>query len=164
MAGGGHDYVAYRLVMALGRYVEEHDLGAITLSQAGYDVTQPGEPATVLIPDLAFVRKERVPAPDSPEWSRFWPLAPDLSVEVVSPSQHRPEMEARARDWIARGVRMVWLVWPASRTVDVWVQSPGTGGPSAVRKATLTETDVLDGPHVIPGFNSPVAEIFKGLR
>jgi Uma2 family endonuclease len=164
VAGGGHDYIAYRLVLALGPYVEDHNLGAITLSQAGYDVTRPGEAETVRIPDLAFVRKERVPAEDSPEWSRFWPLAPDLVVEVVSPSQHRPEMQQRARGWIERGTQLVWVVWPAAKTVDAGARAQGDSGPVATLRATLTEADQLDGLHVIPGFVSPVAQIFKGLR
>lgn len=93
VAGGSHDYIAYRLVLKLGAFVEANGLGAVTLSQAGYDVSFPGEPPTVYIPDLAFVRAERVPPQGSPEWLRPWALAPDLAVEVVSPSQHHPEMD-----------------------------------------------------------------------
>ena len=164
VAGGSHDYIAFRLVLKLGAYVEARGLGAVTLSQAGYDVSEPGELTTVYIPDLAFVRAERVPAQASPEWSRPWKLAPDLVIEVVSPSQFHPETEQRAREWITRGARMVWVIWPAARSVDVWLPVPDAGSIVPSRDETVGVTGQLDGRDVIAGFACPVAELFKGVR
>ncbi len=160
MAGGSHDYFAYRLLLSLGPYVDEHNLGAITLSQAGYEITLLGEEPTVYIPDLAFVRADRVPAEDSPEWSRFWKLAPDLVVEVALPSQGQKEMRKRANDWLAAGSRLVWLIWSRHRRVEAYyLQSQGK---TDVQRYELADT--LDGRDVVPGFALPVASIFKGVH
>ncbi len=167
MAGGSHDYFAYRLLLGLGPYVDAHNLGAITLSQAGYEITLPGEEPTVFIPNLAFVRADRVPQEDSPEWSRYWKLAPDLVVEVASPSQSQKEMRKRADDWLAAGTRLVWLIWPSKKRVDTYYVGAASGliaAPSAIKPQSYHLGDALDGRDVIPGFTYPVASIFKGVH
>ena len=161
VAGGSHDVFAARLVALLSAHVYARNLGEITLSQAGYDVTLPSEAPTVYIPDLAFVRAERVPAPDSAEWSRHWKFAPDLVVEVVSPSQHHPEMDARAREWITRGARLVWMLWPNARSVEVWRPIAGAAPPTGQRIAIRGIGDELDGADVLPGFTCAVAQLFR---
>ena len=167
MAGGSHDYFAYRLLLGLGPYVDEHNLGAITLSQAGYEITLPGEDPTVYIPDLAFVRAERVPQEDSPEWTRFWKLAPDLVVEVASPSQSQKEMRKRAADWLAAGTRLVWLIWPPHKRVDAYYSSGSaaqSAAPASIKPQVFHLPDTLDGRDVVPGFTYPVASIFKSVH
>ncbi|HEX6121639.1 MAG TPA: Uma2 family endonuclease, partial [Ktedonobacterales bacterium] len=126
-AGGWHGSSSGRLTIALGAYVDEHDLGVVLAAETGFLVSQPGAPDTVLAPDVAFVRAERVPTPGSPEYEGFWPLAPDLVIEVASPSQSAPELAAKARRWLDAGVRLVWIVWPKARRVDVWL--PGGDAP-----------------------------------
>lgn len=155
IAGGGHDYLVYRLTMVLGAFVEAHNLGVITLSQAGYEVALPDEQNTVLVPDLAFVQSTRVPQEGSPEWTRPWNIAPDLVVEVVSPGQDKQEMNQRAYGWLERGVRLVWMIWPVSKTVDVWLL--GRDRPVT----TLGVDESLNGLEVIPGFTCPLAHLFK---
>ena len=156
IVGGGHDYLVYRLVLLLGHYIEAHSLGVITLSQAGYEVSLPGAHDTLWVPDLAFVQANRVPAENSPEWNRPWKLAPDLVVEVVSPDQSHDEADQRAYGWLERGVRLVWMIWPVSQTVDVW-RLPG-----AARPVTTLEMDgILDGHDVIPGFTCRLTHIFS---
>lgn len=66
LAGYNHDVVAARLAARLLPYVEEHNLGECTLSQAGYLLSQRGEPDTVRSPDLAFVAAARIPRPNTP--------------------------------------------------------------------------------------------------
>jgi len=167
MAGGSHDYFAYRLLLGLGPYVDEHNLGAVTLSQAGYDITQPGGEATVYIPDLAFVRADRVPDEASPEWSRYWKLAPDLVVEVASPSQSQKEMRQRAADWLAAGTRLVWVIWPPQKRIDAYYAGDLAGqltSPNTLRPHVYHLDDDLDGRDVLPGFTYAVASVFKGVR
>ena len=78
--------------------------------------------------------------------------APDLAVEVLSPSDRMPEARKKAKAWLAAGAAMVWLVNPARRTVTICR--------TAASPETLTETDELDGQDVVPGFRCRVAELF----
>lgn len=155
MSGGEASSIAARLLARLGTYVEDHGLGAMTGADGGYIIDPLRRPDTELGPDVAFVRADRVPARSSPDYARAWPLAPDLVVEVASPSQYRPEMAEKARQYLAAGTRLVWLVWPRSRQVDVW-----RAGDAAVPSRSLTGDDVLDGEDVVPGFSYPIARLF----
>ena len=157
MSGLEHRDVTFQLLIALHDFNRDRDLGLITLPDTGFRLSPPDEPDTVLAPDIAFVRAERVqqlPAPGTPERRKFPPLAPDLAVEVASPDQYRPEMAAKARLYLAAGVRLVWVVWPRWHRVDVW--QPGSDQPAA----TLGVDDQLDGLDVLPGFTYPVARLF----
>jgi Uma2 family endonuclease len=95
-----------RIVMALLRVVDRHvdkrHLGAVLPPETGFWICAPGEPDTFLAPDLAFVRTER--APDV-ETERFPRLAPDLVVEVASPSQRQRELTVKAERWLGAGAR-----------------------------------------------------------
>lgn len=138
----------------IGGFVEAHGLGAVVAGGTGFILSRPGESDTVLAPDGAFVRADRVPTRGSPEWHAYPRLAPDLVAEVASPDQYRPEMTAKAQVYLDAGVRLVWIVWPAARTVGVW--RPGSDAPAA----TLSVGDTLDGLDVLPGFSYPLAELF----
>lgn len=106
--------------------------------------------ATVLAPDAAFVRAER--APQGEARKRFPHLAPDLVVEVLSPSDRASEVVAKLELYQEAGVPLIWLVDPEKRTVTVIA----SGRPVAV----LKPEDTLDGGDILPGFTVPVAEIF----
>jgi Uma2 family endonuclease len=153
-AGGERGRMSMRLGSALHVFVESRGLGCVTAAETGLIISRPGQPDTVLAPDAAFVRAERMPPRDSPEWSALWRLAPDLVVEVASPKQHRSDMAEKALRWLAAGTRLVWVVWPMAKQVDVW--RPGYGRPLA----TLGMMDALDGLDVVPGFTYPVARLF----
>ena len=85
------------------------------------------------------------------------PFAPDLAVEVVSPSQDAAEMAAKAWRYLRGGTRLVWVVWPQHAQIDVW--HPDTlDGPVA----TLSSGDVLNGEDLIPGFSYPIHDFFAG--
>lgn len=148
--------IGVRLAAALLTFVEDRGVGSVTGADGTYDLTQSGdEGETGLVPDVAFVRADRVPDPTSSDFARALRLAPDLVAEVVSPSQYRPEMAAKARRYLAAGVRLVWVVWPKARQVDVW----RTGSDQPVR--TLGVGDALDGLDVVPGFVYPLANLFR---
>ncbi|HLY30503.1 MAG TPA: Uma2 family endonuclease, partial [Ktedonobacterales bacterium] len=116
-----HDWIISRIDRALGAYVEQHGLGMVTLEQVGYNITLPGEEETGWAPDFAFVRAEHAEIVlDAIEQGNYVPLAPDLIVEVVSPSQSRADMAERIQHWLAAGTRLAWVIWRASQTVDVW--------------------------------------------
>jgi len=75
-------------------------------------------------------------------------------VEVASPHQYRPEMGAKARLYLAAGTRLLWVLWPRQRQVDVW--RPGDTAPSA----TLRDGEWLDGEDVVAGFRYSLARLF----
>ena len=103
--------------------VRAHGLGKLFPAETGFNLRQPGETDdTVLAADITFVRADRVPPPGSPVYPL---LAPDLVVEVASEASRRPKDVAdKARLWLARGVRIVWVVWPRRRAIDVGRPAP----------------------------------------
>jgi Uma2 family endonuclease len=148
--GYEHGRISAILASQLQRFIELHPLGDVLGAETGFILSREGEPDTVLAPDAAFVSSQRSPARDATGFAR---LAPDLVVEVVSPGQTRSQMEAKARLYLAAGVRLIWIVWPDSRTVDVWRAGEDIGTP-------FTEDDDLTGENVLPGLTIAVRDIF----
>ena len=105
---------------------------------------------TVLVPDVAFVTRERAPKGEARK--TFPRLAPDLAVEVLSPSDRMADALARVAMYLQAGTSLVWLVNPATRTVVVFR--------SDMDPVTLGENDSIDGGDILPDFTVPVAEIF----
>ncbi len=148
-----HDWIIRNLSDVLSPYVRAHKLGAITYEQVGYNITLPGEEETGWAPDLAFVRAEHAEIVlDAIDRDIYVPLAPDLIVEVVSPSQSRADMAERVQHWLAAGTRLAWVIWRASQTVDLWQPDEPM--------RTLAAHDTLDGLDIVPGFLMPVADLF----
>ena len=154
MSGLEATTIAYRLGGRLSVYVEDHDLGVMTGEQGGYRVDPAHPRTTELAPDVGFIRTDRLPPRDSPEYRKAPLLAPDLAIEVASPSDYHPGLDEKARRYLQFGTRLVWVVWPRQRTVDVW--HPGDKAPT-----TLTVTDTLDGEDVVPGFRYPIGNLFR---
>ena len=150
-SGRRAERVGRRVLVPLSLFVDAHDLGEVTGEQGGYRLA----PRTDLAPDVGFMRAERLPPLDAPASDGLLVGAPDLAVEVASPTQYRPKMAAKAQRYLAAGTQLVWVIWPKRQEVDVW--RPGDRQPSA----TLTIADTLDGLDVVPGFTLPVAEIFR---
>jgi Uma2 family endonuclease len=147
---GVHGRRTSDLHFALELYVREHRLGVLTAAETGFNLTRPGERReTVLAPDIAFIRAENA---SLVEVDDFPHVAPDLVIEVASPSDSRRRMGEKARRRLDRGVRLVWVVWPRRREIDVW-------DPEATDPRTLVAADALDGGAIIPGFRIPVAQV-----
>ena len=147
-AGAPHGRSAMRLGGRLGRYVEEHALGVAFAAETGFRLSS--EPDTVLAPDAAFVSTERLP-PGGELPEGFMDLAPDLVVEVVSPSDTAVQVQEKVDLWLRAGVRLIWVVFPKTRKVTVYQSDE-------IRM--LSEADQLSGAPVLPGFSCPVADIF----
>ncbi|HWE62769.1 MAG TPA: Uma2 family endonuclease [Chloroflexota bacterium] len=148
--GGTHGRRSMDLGAHLALHVEQHGLGAVFGAETGFNLTRSGERrVTVLAPDVAFVRTENVPLTETDDFPR---VAPDLAVEIASPSESRRRLAEKAQRYLDRGVRLVWVVWPRRRETDVWV-------PGSVAPRTLTATDSLDGEAVVPRFTMPVARV-----
>lgn len=112
---------------------------------------------TGLIPDAAFYSAERDATIPRADEDKPIPFAPDLAIEVASPSRSATDMAAKARLYLSGGTRLVWIVWPSTHHVDVWRR----GHPSGPVR-TLNAGDAMDGEDVIPGFTHPLADIFAG--
>jgi Uma2 family endonuclease len=143
-----HSLVAGQVAWLLSAYVMPRKMGRIFIAEGGFIVRR--NPDTVRVPDLAFVRQERMEAIGKIE--TFWPEAPDLVVEVVSPTDRQPDVDAKTEDWLAAGARMVLVIEPPQRRVRVYR--------SEIDVITLTEADMLAGGDVVPGSTVPVAELF----
>ena len=147
-AGSEHGGRGMRLSWRLAQFVEVNGLGWVFLAETGFKIAT--DPDTVRAPDLAFVRNERIPETGLPRG--YFPGAPDLAVEVVSPGDTVEEVEDKIAEWLEAGAQLVWIVNPRRRTVAVHRDG------SEVR--VLRENDILDGEDVVPGFTLRVAEIF----
>jgi Uma2 family endonuclease len=131
----------------LGNYLERQKLG-IVLGEAGMLRLSPG---LVRIPDVSFIGWDRLPGPRLPR-EPIWGLAPHLAVEVISRSNTPQEMQRKLAEYFELGVRLVWYVYPESRTVEVYA--------ALDRRTVLGENDVLDGGDVLPGFQIALKDFF----
>lgn len=143
--GFGHGQVISALDHALHGFVKEHALGVV-LVDVGVVLSR--DPPTVRGPDLLFLAADRIPEP-RPEG--FLEIAPDLAVEVVSPSNRAGEIQEKVTEYLDGGVRMVWVLDPASRT--------GTVYRSRDDIRLLTAEDELDGGEVVPGFRMRLGDV-----
>lgn len=129
-------------------FIRPRGLGRIAGSDAGMMLER--GPGTVREPDIAFISAEKLPLDvDVPG---FYEGAPDLVVEIASPSDSLAAVNDKAQMWLRFGVGLVWAVFPESRTVEV---HPASGPPEL-----LGEQDNLDGEEVLPGFACAVKDIF----
>lgn len=136
----------------LRAFAKANGLGRVYVGETGFDLTLPGDSgSTILGADVAFVRADRLAM--LTDENAYFPGAPDLVVEIASPSQFRPELGAKAWLWLRRGARLVWVVWPRHQEIDVW--TPGQETPRTLR---LGES--VEGGGVLPGFTLSLAELF----
>src|SRR6266545_2853554 len=146
-AGFDHGAVGINLSTPLDQHVRAHQLGVVVAAETGFLLAR--DPDTVRGADLAFVRRERIPATGRPR--SYWPGAPDLAVEVVSPNDTVFEVEEKVDEWLTAGTRLVWVVNPRRRTVTVYR--------AQTEVAVLAADGFLDGQDVVPGFRCRVADL-----
>jgi len=132
----------------LDNHVTANKLGAVYAAETGFLISS--DPDTVRAPDVAFVSQRRLDEIGDVEG--YWPGAPDLVVEVISPSDTHTEVEEKVFEWLGAGALMVVVVNPRKRSVTVYR--------SLVDIRVLTESDRLDGGDVVPGWTMPVKDIF----
>jgi Uma2 family endonuclease len=137
------------LIQHLMNFLDQNDLGFI----AGESGTIRLSGGPIRMPDVAFYSWERMPNRQRPT-GQVPRIAPDLAVEVLSPSNTRREMERKRREYFASGTRLVWEVDPVARAVDVYTS------PDAPT-ARLTEADTLTAGDVLPGFSLSIRRWFE---
>jgi len=143
-----HGEIAVNLCAGLRNFVKPRRLGRLVTADVGVWLER--DPDTVREPDIAYFSTDTLPP--GVRVTGYAEVAPDLVVEIASPSDNPREVNDKAWMWLSYGVRLVWVVQPETRTVDV--HAPGR----AVVK--LDEGDTLDGVDVLPGFTCAVREVF----
>ena len=139
--------IAMRIGAALLAFSDAHDLGEVYGADATFILRR--DPDTVLVPDAAFVSAARLPPGDD---RGFVPIAPDIAVEVLSPSNRRRQIARKVALYLAAGTALVWVVDPDAETLTVRAPS--------VEPRTLGVADTLDGDGVLSGFTLPLASLF----
>jgi Uma2 family endonuclease len=147
--GQKSDGVAAKALRLIGRFVDDHNLGLLNGAQGSYQIFT-DDPDKVRIPDVSFTTRARLPK--GGEEDGHGRVAPDLVVEVVSPNDYAVDVDKKVRDFLAAGVRLVWVFNPFTRRVQTY-------GPNGASK-WLKEGDTLDGGDVLPGFGCAVESFF----
>ena len=141
--------VAANILHLLATHVKASNLGVVFESEATYQCF--GTDRTGRRPDVSFIKRERLPDGKPPVGAITVPA--DLAVEVISPGDRAYDVAAKVQAYRSAGFRLVWLVSPASRQVEIH-RPDGT-------LRLLREQDVISGEDVLPGFECPVAEFFR---
>jgi Uma2 family endonuclease len=147
--GGDHGQTAGNVLRYLLNYAFDTDRGVVFTNDTGVILGR--NPDTVRGPDIVYVRIEDLPPPPRP---KFLDLVPTLVVEIVSPSQSRAEVMEKVEEYRARGIPLIWVVFPKTKTVHV----DGAGRESVTRSAG----EALDGGDLLPGLPPiSLAELFR---
>ena len=148
--GDPHGDTVTRTSHLLFSYADDNDYGVVRSGEPGYRLER--DPDTVRAPDVAWIAPGRIPdgAQGYPE------LAPDLAIEVKSPSNSNSEMAAKAQMWLCYGSRMSLVLEPD--TVTVRIYRPYSN------PVTLSEDGILDLGDLLPGFSTPVWRLFRRQR
>ncbi len=148
LVGFAHGVLRTKIGSHLCRSVEKNKLGRVCSAGTGFKISQ--NPDTVRAPDAAFVRQAAIDEKGIPKG--YWEGAPDLAVEVISPSDTYTEVDEKVDEWLDAGCAMVWVTNPRRETVAVY-RSPED-------MTVLRGDDILDGEDVFEGFVCQVRELF----
>lgn len=147
-AGWKHGKVLARIIAKVATFVERKKLGLVVSGETGFLVRR--DPDTVRAPDLAFVSHATL-GTSEPAGETYFPCAPDLAVEVLSPDDSWVKIEKKTREYLDAGAKAVWVVNPETESVHVYEGA-------AVR--VLTKKDKIDGGDALRGFMTAVRGFF----
>ena len=139
-----HGEIGSNIHLILGLYVRENKLGRLYIVETTFQLDD-----RVVKPDVAFVSTERL----SEEKLKGFSVAPDLAIEIVSPSDKHYDVTEKALAYLKAGTRLVWVIEPIAKTVMVYR--------SETDFTLLNYEDTLTGEDVVEGFSCPVAELFE---
>jgi Uma2 family endonuclease len=140
--------IAARVGYFLNAFIIPRDLGYVTGADGGFTLNE----GNACQPDVAFIAKARHPKLAGVEF----PVAPDLAVEVISPSESSNDVFKKVSRYIQAGTRLVWTLYPDDHMVYVWRAAPDGG----LHMQAFGINDTLDGGDVLPGFTLQVSAIF----
>ena len=152
-SGAVSSILAGFLLRKIGDFVDKHQLGYITGADGHYVFSE--DPAVAVIPDVAFVSKDRMPKPVP---VKFLHIAPNLAIEVISPSERAKDIRQKIELYLKYGTDLVWTIYPSLKHIDIHRQS------NRSQTETLGIDDTLSGETVLEGFTLPVKEIFAVLE
>ena len=145
-----HEGMCMRLATAMSDFNRKHRLGAVRGSSAGYWMFN----RNCRAPDISFIPKARLESLGfKPMSKKFFPGAPDLAVEILSPNNTRQEIDSRLRDFFASGTQIVWIIDPETESAEICH--------SLTERKLLGPGGELDGEHLLPGFHYPLPNLFK---
>ena len=150
--GEEHGEISALLTSFLVIHARQHELGTVYAAETGFFMAR--NPDVVLAPDVAFVSAGRLA--EDRDRRKYVDIAPDLVVEVISPSESAGDVSNKVQRYLNAGVRLVWVVHPQTRTVDVY---------RADRTWDNHEVgDELDGGTVLPEFKLLLSDLFEYSR
>jgi Uma2 family endonuclease len=144
-AGARHGDVVAELLARMRLFVKERRIGRVFDGQTGFRLPD----GNLRSPDISFVATVRLPGGVP---AGFLHVAPDLAVEVLSPTDRAGDLAHKVGEYLAVGVRLLWVIDPEKGTAVVY--RPGAS-PRTVRK-----DGALDGEDVVPGFSCTLAGLF----
>jgi Uma2 family endonuclease len=139
--GTDHGRIERRLLIALQTYLDDRGGG----EAFGPDILFVLGPNTKRAPDVSVVFRETGSVKEING-------APDIAIEILSPSNTKKEMHRKLEQFFAAGCQLAWIIDPKSRTIEVWESA-------AAPSQTLQESDQLETP-LLPGFSHPIAKLF----
>jgi Uma2 family endonuclease len=144
-----HGVVAQRIGRFIGNFADENNLGEVAAAETGFIL---GE-KTCRGADSAFISNENLEKHGYPQG--FFPTAPDIAVEVVSPNNTSEEMMEKVNLYLQNGSQLVWVIYPQTKVITVYRQSNIV--------SLLRENDTLEGEDVLPNFKLEVSKLFANL-
>ena len=148
--GRRHGLLATEIAGHLWQYSKLHPLGEVT-TESGYYSEH--DRHTLLGPDVAFLRYDRLPQPPT---DKYVSVMPDLAVEIRSPFDTLAKVRRKAEVYLRRGTTLVWIVLPESEGVEVWRMDDS----SQLRSEFFGIDDKLSGEEILPGFQLEISLLF----
>jgi Uma2 family endonuclease len=142
-----HGIICVRISARLWHHVDARGLGEVFDSNTGYWMVN----RNLRAPDVSFMTKARLPR-QTPK--AFFEGAPDLVVEVLSPTNTRRELDRRLRDFFESGTRLAWIIDPEEKYAEVCR--------SSTERKIVGPGGTLEGEDVVPGFKLALADLFRG--
>lgn len=144
-AGHEHDILVINIGAMLKPFARGR--GFVSGSSAGFRMAS----GNVRSPDVSYMSKERLP--DGQPARSFEGAAPDLAIEIISPSEEPDEMAQKVAEYFGAGARQVWHLFPAVQQVTVYF--------SPLDSANYGPEDELDAGVLLPGFSCRVEDLFR---
>jgi len=146
MAGARHGDIGVQIILELGNYLRKSKVGKIYTPDTTFQVG-----SSERLPDVGYVSAARIPAEGSPIGK--WEIAPDLAIEIISPTDIWDKVNRKVNEYFAAGVRQVWLVSQGEEQVMIY------DSPTQIRVVTADEE--LTSETLLPGFKCRVADLFQ---